>query len=182
MIGSDDKEIVIAKQGEHFSELFVKGGHSPCVALKIVSVSVYHIEVNKVDEAKTVEVALHNINSLITAVVVAYSGIAFGEADACEYIVDLAYRDRVVTGVLKLLGNGETGGRERKIVSAGGSLEGILAVEGTCDDTAYAVLTLKKLTRDLAVAIELLAGYERLVRRNLEYAVCGGVNNELSAL
>ena len=66
-------------------------------------------------------------------------------------------------------------------MSAGGSLEGVLAVKGTSDDSADSVLALQYLARYLTVAVELLARYDRFVGCYLENAVCRSIDDELSA-
>jgi hypothetical protein len=44
------------------------------------------------------------------------------------------------------------------------------------------VLTTEQTAGDAAILIEGLGGYNRLMRGNLEYAVCGGIDNEVTCL
>ena len=75
--------------------------HGGSVTFDIVAVTVLHIEINEVNKTQSVEVTIHEFDSLIDAVSVALGGVGFRKSLASEKIVDLAYGNHVKAFCLK---------------------------------------------------------------------------------
>ncbi len=105
----------------------------------------------------------------------------FGDAVARENVVDLADADDVETRGRQRARHGGAGRDERKVVTVCRTREvGVFSGVGPCDDAADAVLAREQFTRDAAAAVEFVKADVRLMRGNLEHAVGGRIDDELS--
>ena len=91
MVGSDDQNIILTKLLAKLAELCIKGGHCRCIANGIVAVTVGTVEINEIDKAKPVEIAVGKLKRFAHTVVVVNRADAFGKASARENIINLAH-------------------------------------------------------------------------------------------
>ena len=106
MISSNDKKVIVSEFVQDDSERTVKFMHGSSVARDIIPVTVLHVKINKVYEAKTVEVPVHHLKRFAYTFCIALRGIGFGKASSGEKIIDLSYGNHVIAFILKNIEHG----------------------------------------------------------------------------
>ena len=75
MVGGDDENVVRAQLRHSRAEPGVKGVQSLGISYGILAVTVFHIKVNEIDEAKSVEIAVKKLVRLRHSLVVIMRGV-----------------------------------------------------------------------------------------------------------
>ena len=180
MVGRDDQQIVIAHLFQDGCQLHIEAVQGIGIARNIVSVTIQHIKVHQIHKAQTLEVLLHALKELFHIGVIALVGISLRHTPSGKNIVDLADADDVFPDSHQDIQDGISGRRQGEIMAVDRSCKGMLAHEGTGNDTAHAVFTLKQIPSRLAMAVQLLHGHNRFMGSDLEHAVGRGVDDQLA--
>ena len=180
MVGSDDQVVVFPHFRKELAEPSVERRHRGGVSPHIVSMTVGHIEIDEIHEAKPAKIPICDSNGLIHAVVVIYGAIALGHTSSGKNIVYLPDRNARKSGFLHKIRHSLFGRLKRKIMSARRSLIGPITREGSRYDSSDAVFADKELTRKLAVTVELIDRHKVLVRGYLKNAVSRGLDYQLT--
>ena len=147
------------------------------VAVDVPAVSVEHVEIDEVHEAKPREVLIRIGERFGKTVGVSRRVGKLRHAASGKDIVNLADGNHVLARLDNRVEHRLFGRLDGKIMPSGRSGVGPLAGKGPGDDSAHAVLTHQKLSCDAAVFIQLLGRNHVLVRGNLEDGVGRSVDD-----
>ena len=183
VVSSDDQQVILVHQAQQLAQLLVEHLDLLCVALDITAMAPQSVEVDQVDVAQALEVALCDLDGLLHAMDGALGLVGLGQAFAVEDVEDLTNGNNLVACVLDSVQSSSAVGLQSIVVAVCGTLELalLLANVGTGDDTADHPLRLQgDLTSDLTAAVQLVQTEGLLVAADLQNGVSGGVDDHVA--
>ena len=181
MVGGDHEHVVLFHFCHKSAEPFIKFGKGVCISFRIVSVTVNHIEIHKVDEAKTFKILLLEFGGFFHSDVVGTGAVCFGNAFSGEDIKNLSDADGRKTLFHKDIKRGILRRNKGIIVASAGAVKiRIFTFKRSCNNSSDSVFALEERTGFFAKFIKFFKWNYILMCGNLENAVRGGINDGLS--
>ena len=173
MIGSNNQYVPPLHLRKEFSQLFIETGEGSSIAVHISAVTVFHVKIHQIYEAKTIIISVKLSNGLFHAILIAGNGHMTADTPSCKYIIDFANTYHGISCHLQKVQNGISRWLHGIVMASGGSLKiREFPNKGAGNNTAYGMFTAHYFPRFLAIFIKLLHGHYILMGGDLQYAVC----------
>ncbi len=101
VIRSNDQQVVLLKQRQEFSQLYIKLLQLPGISCDITPMPPQSVEVHQINEAQPLKIPACDLNSLLHTVHGTFGLVGFRQALAVKDIKDLSHGDYIQTGVLQ---------------------------------------------------------------------------------
>ena len=173
MVSGDNQHISPLHLRKEFSQLLIKAGKGSSIAVHISAVTVFHIKIHQIYEAKSVIISGKLRNGLFHAILIAGNGHMAANTPSCKYIIDFTDTYNGISCHLQKVQNGISRWLHGIVMASRGTLKiRELPDKRAGNNTAYGMFTAHYFPRFLAIFIKLLNRHYILMGGNLQYAVC----------